>query len=132
MTILLASLRLQSAQRSCTELSALFGAEPTSATERGAPVSSRNPDGPVRTVSTCRYESGIEGGSFRDHVMALAPLFERLAQGVPADVDYDLVVMAEGRYFGSLFEMDVDSLAVLHRAKSAITFDVYIEDDTGE
>ncbi|HVF75521.1 MAG TPA: hypothetical protein VM938_10775 [Acidimicrobiales bacterium] len=132
MTILRAALRLQSAQRSCKELSALVGAEPTRCMERGAPVSSRNPDGPVRTLSTWRYESGVEDGTFHDHVTALAPLFDRLAHGVPDDVEYDLVVMAEGRSMGSLFELDVESLAVLHRAKSSITFDVYVEETPPE
>ncbi len=128
MSIQIASIYLHSAERSCAQLSALMGAAPKRAAERGAPVSSRNPQGPVHAVSLCTFESGLEGVSFFEHLTALAPLFNRLNQGMPDDVDYCLSVMAEGRQLGSMLELDVESLGVLHRAKCRVVFDMYCLD----
>lgn len=123
------SLRLQSLERSCEDLSRLAGARPTRSAERGEPVSSRNPSGPRHSVSTWVMDSSLEGGAeFGHHVAALKPLLERVVR-MPDDVQRDLIVLAEGNSLGSLVELDNESLLLLAQAQCGVVLDLYCQDD---
>lgn len=126
------AIRLRSAELSCRQLSELAGREPSTTFEKNAPVSRRNPRGPVHKESTCVYESGIEGGTFFDHVILLRPLLERIAEEMPENVYRDFFVLAYGRDLGSVFDVDLQSIELAFRAQCPIMFDVYCDGSDGE
>ena len=128
MTVWSVALRLQSGTRSCRELTALVDCEPTSSTEKETPVSSRNQTGPLRTVSTCSFDSGITDSDLEPHVTALAGPLARLTAGVPDDVSRDLFVGANGRHNGWLFELGPESMRLLADAGCGLMLDVYCDD----
>lgn len=128
MTVLQASLRLQSSERSCAELADLVALEPTHSMSKGAPVSSRNPNGPVHAVSTCVFETRVDTDELDVHVRALAPALARL-RNVPDDIACDLVIAAEGRSLGSMLDLGPMSIQLLAQASCGLVLDLYNGDE---
>jgi hypothetical protein len=129
MTIREVSVRLQSPNRSCDELTRLVGERPTRSAERGEPVSSRNPNGPLHSASTWVLRSSLEGViEFAPHVNALKPILERVAE-MPNEVQRDLIVLAEAASLGSLVELDHESLQLLAGAHCSVILDLYCQDE---
>lgn len=87
MTVWSAALPLQSATRSCAEPASLLGCEATRSSEKGAPVSSRNPSGPVRAVATCTFDSN---GRPLGWVFELSPQAMRLLADAQCGLFFDV------------------------------------------
>lgn len=126
MTINQVSLRLQSQILSTEDLAHLVGSEPHGAVERGSPVSSRRPSGPLHSATTIVYLASAGGQDFGPYLAALRPLLDRLAdRAVLGEFAADLVIAVTGAPMGFMASLDPATIRLLGAAGCGIIFDVY-------
>lgn len=127
-------LRLQSKAIDGRGLEALAGRPASRVVERGAPVSSRQPDGPAHQVSSAVFEQAGEWESLGEYVEALGPLLDRVRDASlrTGDVRADLTVAVSARGLGYVVSLDPAHLAALAAAKCGVLVDCYSPDGEEE
>lgn len=124
MPVRLASLRLQSAELTCADLSAIAGTGPSRCAEREA---SRG----IGSVATWVLESGSSDEvELSPHIRALEPTLRLLGQGtMDPRITADIVLMFGGRPLGSLMDLEATDVALIASANCGLVLDVYSDFD---
>lgn len=126
-------MRAQSTALACHDFAELLGSAPGRCVQLGAPVSSRNPHGPLHEVTTWISAASSSGTSLDDRVAAFADLLPLLValRDVDPEVALDLVVHHEAKPLGAMLELSPHSLAHLAACGVGLVIDVYSSDGEG-
>lgn len=123
-------LRIQSQSLTVEQISALLGSEPTQSTRRGEPVSSRHPDGRLRSITNWIFDVDASADDPTAPALdRLHPLLARLADVPAGDENRDIVMKLDGTDNGARFVIDPEDVRLLARARTGLMFDVYNESD---
>lgn len=127
MTIDHVGLRLQSASLDVESLVAIAGIPPARSAERGAPLSSRLPEGHVHEVSTAVFEQAGAWDSLGMFVEAMGPLLDRVrtSRRGSEDLRVDLLVSVTARPLGYIIQLDPGHVAALGAAGCGLAVDSY-------
>ena len=129
MAIETVSLRLQSGTMNGDDLAAVAGRPPDEVTERGSPISSREPSGAKHTVTTAVFK---QPGSWNDvgpYIRGLRPIIDALSAGRRrGDVHADVVVAFIARPMGYMIDLDDELVQMLARARCGLVLDAYCLD----
>jgi hypothetical protein len=130
------SLRVSSAVRRSSEISAVMGCEPSFSADRGDPVTPRNPAGQVRHESICVFSSGL--GDSEPLEVHLNKLIAFCAQrvgalrGLAEDCEIDLFLGISSESGQAGFVVDRGALERLARLPVSLTVDLYPPERSGE
>ena len=121
------SLRIQSTALSASQLQALFERDGERLTERGSPVSSRQPDGPCHSVSTLSFVSTACGEELGPHLKSLHWALATITEARRSNLDLtaDLCVLVSSRPMGFAVFFDEDVVNTLSAARCGIMVDTY-------
>ena len=128
MRVWLVSLSIRSTELSIEDMTSMLETEPTGFTRIGDLVSSRSPDGPVRTENVWSLESRVEGGRFRAHFEPLIPCLERIAQNEVLQAQTLILWVAANAFStGRIVEVGNQEMVILAKANCTMKFDIYNE-----
>lgn len=121
-----AAIRLQSAQLLAAEISVITGMPATRQSDKGQPVSSRNPAGPKHPVTTWVGDVLEQPGERLELDTATLSLILDAVAHVPLDqLSRDLVVGASAKETGDLLEIPPDILRMLGAQDVSLIIDVW-------
>jgi Domain of unknown function (DUF4279) len=124
---------VRDAELTGAEITGLLGLQPSWVSERGQPVSRRNPGSPVRQHTTWALSSGLpESEVLQSHLLALldvvSPARAAISQLLQHGSDLCLSCMVTASPTGNLVEVEAETLSRIAHTGLALVLDVYDSD----
>ncbi len=112
--------------RGAAEITGLLGLQPSWVSDRGQPVSRRNPGGPVRQHTTWALSSGLPDSEvLQSHLLALLDVVSPARAAISQLL---LSCMVTARPTGNLAEVEAETLSRIAHTGLALVLDVYDSD----